>query len=86
MSKALKDLPLLEEESTERAKPQKLSNSDSILDAFIVTNDAAVEVIVEGQDPKYLRSQLDRRIKARYLEDFIEVSVVDRKLYLKKGI
>ncbi len=86
MSKALKDLPLLEEESTERSKPQKASNSDSILDAFIITNDAAVEVIVEGQDPKYLRSQLDRRIKARFLEDFVEVSVVDRKLYLKKGI
>ena len=43
-----------------------------------------VEVQVEGKDPGYVRSQLLRRIDARYLGDIIEAEVVDRSLYLSK--
>jgi len=57
---------------------------DSILDSFIFSENNTVEVQVEGKDPGYVRSQLARRIKARYLGDIIEAEVVDRNLYLSK--
>ncbi len=57
---------------------------DSILDSFIFSESNTVEVQVKGKDPVYVRSQLVRRIKARYLGDIIEAEVVNRNLYLSK--
>jgi hypothetical protein len=57
---------------------------DSILDSFIFSESNTVEVHVDGKEPGYVRSQLVRRIKARFLEDIIEAEVVDRNLYLSK--
>ena len=57
---------------------------DSIIDSFIFSESNTVKVQVEGKDPGYLRSQLLRRIDARYLGDIIEAEVVDRSLYLSK--
>ncbi len=61
-----------------------MSLYDSILDSFIFCESNTVEVHVKGKDPGYVRSQLVRRIKARYLGDIIEAEVVDRNLYLSK--
>lgn len=61
-----------------------MSVYDSILDSFIFSESNTVEVQVKGKDPVYVRSQLVRRIKARYLGDIIEAEVVDRSLYLSK--
>jgi len=61
-----------------------MSLYDSILDSFIISESNTVEVQVRGKDPGYVRSQLVRRIKARYLGDIIEAEVVNRSLYLSK--
>jgi hypothetical protein len=74
------DLEQIEPKSHRRP----MSLYDSILDSFIFSESNIVEVQVEGKDPGYLRSQLVRRIKARYLGDIIEAEVVNRSLYLSK--
>jgi hypothetical protein len=72
-------------EQIELERPSRSINLyDSILDSFIFNESNTVEVQVEGKDPSYVRSQLVRRIKARYLGDIIEAEVVDRNLYLNK--
>jgi hypothetical protein len=72
-------------EQIELDRPKRsISVYDSILDSFIFSKSNTVEVKVEGKDPGYVRSQLVRRIKARYLGDVIEAEVVDRNLYLSK--
>ena len=57
---------------------------DSILDSFIFSPSNIVEVQVEGKDPVYVRTQLVRRIKDRFLGEIIEAEVVNRNLYLSK--
>ncbi len=75
----------LDLEQIEVERPSRSINLyDSILDSFIFNESNTVEVQVEGKDPSYVRSQLVRRIKARYLGDIIEAEVVDRNLYLNK--
>ena len=74
------DLEQIEPQSPRRT----ISVYDSILDSFIFSESNTVEVQVKGKDPVYVRSQLVRRIKARYLGDIIEAEVVNRNLYLSK--
>lgn len=74
------DLEQIEPQSPRR--PTSLY--DSILDSFIFSESNTVEVQVEGKAPGYVRAQLIRRIKARYLVEIIEAEVVDRNLYLSK--
>jgi hypothetical protein len=74
------DLEQIEPQSPRRP----ISVYDSILDSFIFSESNTVEVQVKGKDPVYVRSQLVRRIKARYLGDIIEAEVVNRNLYLSK--
>jgi hypothetical protein len=74
------DLDQIETQSPRRP----MSLYDSILDSFIFSESNTVEVQVQGKDPGYVRSQLVRRIKARYLGDIIEAEVVNRNLYLSK--
>ena len=75
----------LDLEQIEPTSPRKpMSLYDSILDSFIFSESNTVEVQVAGKDPGYVRSQLVRRIEARYLGDIIEAEVVDRNLYLSK--
>ena len=75
----------LDLEQIEPQSPRRLiSVYDSILDSFIFSESNTVEVQVKGKDPVYVRSQLVRRIKARYLGDIIEAEVVNRNLYLSK--
>ncbi len=75
----------LDLEQIEPQSPRRTMNVyDSILDSFIFSESNTVEVQVKGKDPVYVRSQLVRRIKARYLGDIIEAEVVNRSLYLSK--
>ena len=54
----------------EQIEPQSLrrpmSLYDSILDSFIFSESNTMAVLMKGKDPSYVRSQLVRRIKARY--------------------
>lgn len=62
----------------------KSSKCDSILDSFIISNDQVVEVHVEDKNAIYLRDKIEKRIRERYLEDIINISVVDDVVILKK--
>ena len=74
------DLEQIEPQPTRRT----MSVYDSILDSFIFSESNTVEVQLKGKDPVYVRGQLVRRIKARYIGDIIEAKVVNRSLYLSK--
>ncbi|MFQ6053150.1 MAG: hypothetical protein ACE5OO_02825 [Candidatus Bathyarchaeia archaeon] len=63
---------------------RKGSKYDPILDQFMEGEDELVKVIVEGRDANYLRTQLNKRIEARGLEDKVKTSVVNNVLYLEK--
>ena len=75
----------LDLEQIEPPSPRRTINLyDSILDSFIFSESNTVEVQVDGKDPGYVRTQLNRRIKDRYLGEIIEAEVVNRNLYLSK--
>lgn len=66
-------------------KYRKGSKYDPIIDAFIESSDSLVEVKVEDRDANYLRTQLNKRIEARYLKEKVKTSVVNNVLYLEKA-
>ena len=61
---------------------RKGSKYDPIIEAFLEQEHQLVEVVVEGKDANYMRTQLKKRIDARELK--IDVSVVNNKIYLEK--
>jgi len=63
---------------------RKGSKYDPIVEAFIEGADNLVEVTVAGKDANYLRTQLNKRIEARDLQDKVKTSVVSNVLYLEK--
>jgi hypothetical protein len=63
-------------------KYRKGSKYDPIIEAFVAQELKLVEVVVEGKDANYMRTQLKKRIDARNLK--IDVSVVNNKIYLEK--
>jgi hypothetical protein len=81
MNKLLEDLDPIKEISEINSKSD---DYDSILDSFLIKNDSRVEVRLEGENPSDLKELLDLRIKARYLDDIVEISVVDDFLILEK--
>ena len=52
--------------------------------SFLIGRDGMVEVHVEGKDPRYVKMQLSRRIKARFIEDIVDATVINGVLYLEK--
>jgi len=70
-------------ESKPSRKYRKGSKYDPLLDAFIGGEYPLVKVTVKGKDANYLRTQLNKRIDARKLEN-IQVSVVNNVCYLEK--
>ena len=64
---------------------RKGSKYDPIIDAFLKSSEALVEVNVEGRDANYLRTQLNKRIEARDIKPNIKTSVVNNILYLEKA-
>lgn len=81
MNKILEDLDPIKEISQINSKS---GDYDSILDSFLIKNDSRVEVRLDGENPSDLKELLDLRIKARYLDDIVETSVVDDFLILEK--
>ena len=63
---------------------RKASAYDSILDTFLIGRDGIVEVQVEGKEPRYVKKQLSKRIKARFIEDIVDAQVINGVLYLEK--
>jgi hypothetical protein len=75
------ELKPVEEKPSRRYR--KGSKYDPVLDAFMEGDYDLVEVYVEDKEANYLRTQLNKRIEARNLED-IKVSVVNNVCYLEK--
>jgi len=71
-------------ESKPSRKYKKGSKYDPIIDTFIEGDDELVQVGVRNKDANYLRTQLQKRIKARDLEADVDVSVVNNVCYLEK--
>jgi len=65
-------------------KYRKGSKYDPIIEAFVDSTDALVEVKVEGKDANYLRTQLNKRIEVKDIKDQVKTSVVNNVLYLEK--
>lgn len=65
-------------------KYRKGSKYDPILDKFINGEHELVKVEVANKDANYLRTQLNKRIEARDLQDKVKVSVVNNIAYLEK--
>ena len=80
MSHVAYSLDPVEKKPTRRYR--KGSKYDPILEAFLEHESTLVEVVVEGKDANYMRTQLKKRIDARGLN--IDVSVVNNKIYLEK--
>ncbi len=65
-------------------KYRKGSKYDPILDEFLSRSDNLVKVEVENKDANYLRTQLNKRIEARDINERVKVSVVNNITYLEK--
>lgn len=63
---------------------RKGSKYDPIIDAFLKGENDLVEVGVKGKDANYLRTQLNKRVEARALDDQVKVSVVNNVAYMEK--
>ncbi len=63
---------------------RKRSKYDPILDSFLESEHELVKVEVRDKDSNYLRTQLNKRIKVRGIEDKVKVSVVNNVAYLEK--
>ena len=63
---------------------RKGSKYDPILDSFLEGEYELVKVEVINKDANYLRTQLNKRIKARGIENKVKVSVVNSVTYLEK--
>ena len=70
-------------ESKPQRKYRKGSKYDPLLDTFLESEHKLVKVTVEGKEANYLRTQLNKRVDARKIEN-IEVSVVNNVCYLEK--
>ena len=65
-------------------KYRKRSKYDPIIDEFLRMGAKIVQVSVEGVEPNYLRTQLNKRIEARDLKDKVKVSVINNVVYMEK--
>lgn len=65
-------------------KYRKGSKYDPILDSFLSGEHGLVKVEVANKDANYLRTQLNKRIEARELQNQVKVSVVNNIAYLEK--
>ena len=62
---------------------RKGSKYDPVLDSFIEGEADLSEVSIEGKEANYIRTQLNKRIEARAVED-VKVSVINNVVYLEK--
>ena len=64
---------------------RKGSKYDPVIDAFLESPEALVEVKVEGREANYLRTQLNKRIEVRNMKRKVKTSVINNVLYLEKA-
>ena len=81
MSEVKFNLKPIEEKPSRRFK--RGSKYDPILDAFMDREEDLVEVSIEGKEANYIRTQLNKRIEARALED-VKVALINNIVYLEK--
>ncbi len=74
----------LRQVETPLVNARKASMYDSILDSFLIGRDVMVEVHVEGKETRYIKKELSRRIKVRFVEDIVDASIINGVLYLEK--
>ncbi len=67
-----------------KAKRRKRGQYDEMLDKFIASGHKLVEITVENRKPAGVRQMLKNKINKRELVDLIEVSRVDKWIYLEK--
>jgi hypothetical protein len=75
------DLTPLAEKPSRRYR--KGSKYDPVLDTFMEGEEDLVEVSIKDKEANYIRTQLNKRIEARALED-VKVSVINNIVYLEK--
>ena len=61
-----------------------VSKYDPIIDEFLVMDQGLARVKVKGKEGNYIRTQLQKRINSRGLEEELDVSVVNGECYLEK--
>lgn len=83
MSEVKFDLKPVEKKPSRQYR--KGSKYDPIIDSFMESEHDLVKVEVPDKDANYLRTQLNKRIEARVLEDKVKVSVVNNVAYLEKA-
>ena len=76
------DLTPLAEKPSRRYR--KGSKYDPVLDSFMEGEEDLVEVSIEGKEANYIRTQLNKRIEVRALED-MKVSMINNIVYLEKA-
>lgn len=65
-------------------KYRKRSKYDPVIDEFLGLETRIVQVSVEGVEPNYLRTQLNKRIEARELKEKVKVSVINNIVYMER--
>ena len=83
MSEVKFDLKPVEKKPSRQYR--KGSKYDPIIDSFMEGEHDLVRVEVPDKDANYLRTQLNKRIEARVLDDKVKVSVVNNVAYLEKA-
>jgi len=61
-----------------------IEDYDQIIENFIESGHNLVEITIEDRTPIYVKKVLEKRIKERRIEEKVEVSYVDKWLYLER--
>ena len=68
----------------EHGRYYSMEDYDQIIENFIESGHNLVEITVEDRAPIYVKNVLEKRIKERGMEEKVEVSYVDKWLYLER--
>ena len=69
----------------EHRRYYSMEDYDQIIENFIESGHNLVEITVEDRAPSYMKKILENRIKERRMEEKVEVSYVDKWLYLERN-
>jgi hypothetical protein len=61
-----------------------IEDYDQIIENFIESGHNLVEITIEDRAPIYVKKVLEKRIKERRIEEKVEISYVDKWLYLER--
>lgn len=69
----------------EHGRYYSMEDYDQIIENFIESGHNLVEITVEDRTPSHMKKVLEKRIKERRMEGEVEVSYVDKWLYLERN-